>query len=63
MKATWDDDNPNMMGKIRNVPNHQPDNISCPAGPEGHSNQLGIGNRVVVALHRFFQSLMTPFVE
>ena len=25
--VSWDDDIPNMMGKIKNVPNHQPDEI------------------------------------
>jgi hypothetical protein len=24
VKVSWDDDIPNMMGKIENVPNHQP---------------------------------------
>jgi hypothetical protein len=25
MKVSWDDDIPNIFGKIKNVPNHQPD--------------------------------------
>ena len=25
--VSWDDDIPNMMGQITNVPNHQPDNV------------------------------------
>ena len=24
---SWDDDIPNMMGKIKHIPNHQPNNI------------------------------------
>jgi len=25
--VSWDDDIPNMMGQITNVPNHQPNNV------------------------------------
>jgi len=30
MKVSWDDDIPNMMEKIKNVPNHQPAYSSKP---------------------------------